>query len=252
VLIAWSGTFACGGGVSVAAAGFGGIPVSAILGITYGFLLQAVGGVEVAGDRLKSSTLLNAGLGGLPALIRPSGISIVLTAAAVGFLSLAMGWVRQRAGEPQSRNGAIWGILRAFVLSNVGPGLIVGISKLGELTGAADFAFGLGLALVGGCAFGWAAGLRSRNARRGLAFGLGYGLITGLLVLLGVQLGETSWRLLLATTTNHILLQGTFFALAYALGERWAGTRGGIVASSAEGIGGYVGFLLSKPWILKP
>ncbi len=79
-----------------------------------------------------------------------------------------------------------------------------------------------------------------------------FGFCFAIGVVLLAVLDSGSWlsissRLLLRTTIYHILLEGSFFALAYVLGERSGGPRGGALASAVEGIGGYTGFLL---WIL--
>jgi hypothetical protein len=246
-IIAETGTIACGTATSFVAASTGGIPISVALGITYAFLLKSEGGVGQAGAILSRGSPVFLGLGGLPAVIYPSLSSVALVAAAVGFLSLAMGWVRHLAGERRRDSRRALGVIMAIAVSAAGPGVILGISKLSGQGRGAEIVFGLGLALVGGTAFGAAAGVRSRRARRGVIFGLCYGLLTSLVALIGDQLADPTWSLLFATTFNHILLQGTFFSLAYVLGERAGGPRGGTVASSVEGIGGYVGFLLSRP-----
>jgi hypothetical protein len=43
----------------------------------------------------------------------------------------------------------------------------------------------------------------------------------------------------------HVLLQGTFFAAAYLLGERLGGRWAGAAASAIEGAAGYSAFLLA-------
>lgn len=244
-LIAWSGTFACGATVSVVAAGVGGIPLSVALGVTYGFLLRSLGSLDQAAAVWTGTSPVVAGLGGLPGLVRPAWFAVALVALAVGLLSLAMGWVRGAAGGPRGIP-RVAGILLAVLVSGLGPGLVFGISALAGGDGASEGPFAVALAVVGGGAFGVAAGLRSGSLRRGVAFGLTFSALVVLLLLSGRVFDQPLARLLVSTTLYHVLLQGTFFALAYVLGERSGGPRGGAAASSIEGIGGYLGFLLVR------
>lgn len=247
ILVALTGTFVCGATVSVVAASLGGIPISIFLGVTNGLLVQSAGGLERAGRMLRGTALVIPGLGGLPALIRPPGLAVTLIASSIGLLSLAMGAVRNLTRPRGEGAWNVRGILRAVVLSGLGPGLILGFSLLGARLGLEKFAFGLGLALFGGIAFGAAVAVRSGKVHEGLFFGFCYASCVLLSAILGPWLtpGLVS-RLLLAATIHHIALQGTFFALAYVLGERSCGPGGGVVASSFEGIAGYTGFLLSR------
>lgn len=248
-LVAFTGTAICSAPVSVLAASLGGIPISVVLGIFSGLLLQAKGGVQQAGGLLADTLPVIPGLGGLSALVQPSGISVVLVATSVVLLSLAMGRVRSIAGQASGPwTGA--GVLKAIGIGMVGamgPGLVFGISSLGSRGRTAELAFALGLAVIGGLAFGAAAGLRARSSRRGVFFGMCYGVLTLLLIALGLKLESTYWRLLLATTTNHILLQGTFFGWTYVAAEKIGGPRSGVIASAVEGVPPYCIFILMRP-----
>lgn len=249
-LVAFTGTLVCSASVSVVAAGLGGIPVSVALGILSGLLLEARGGVDRAGELLAGAHPVISGLGGLAALARPSGISMALVASSIVLLGLAMGHVRSAAGQTSERWSAT-GVLRAIGIGTVGaigPGLVFGLSSLAKHSRAAELAFALGLAVIGGLAFGSAAGIRSASARRGVLFGLCYAVSTLLLISLGFQLESAFWRLLLATTANHILLQGVFFAWTYVVAEKVGGPRSGVIASVAEGVPPYCLFILSRTW----
>jgi hypothetical protein len=249
-LVAFTGTLVCSAPVSVVAAGLGGIPVSVVLGIASGLLLEANGGVKQAGKLLAGKGPVISGLGGLSALVRPSGISVALVAISVVLLSFAMGRVRSIAGQGSARWAAA-SVLKSVgigIIGSMGPGLVYGISSLANQGRAAELAFALGLAVVGGLAFGAAVGIRSRSSRRGLYFGLCYGVFTLVLIALGFQLESPFWRLLLATTTNHILLQGTFFSFTYVVAERIGGPRSGIIASAVEGVPPYCIFILTRAW----
>ncbi len=94
LLVALTGTLVCGSCVSVVAANLGGLPISIFLGITNGLLVQSAGGLENAGERLAGTAPVFPGLGGLPALIRPPSLTVILVAGSIGLLSLAMGRVR--------------------------------------------------------------------------------------------------------------------------------------------------------------
>lgn len=250
-LVAFTGTIVCSASVSVVAASLGGIPVSLVLGITSALLLESKGGVRQAGELLSGAAPVLPGLGGLLALVRPTGISVALVATAVGLLSLAMGWVRSTAGQRWNGAWTATSVAKAIgigIIGAMGPGLVYGISSLGEHGRMAELAFGLGLAVVGGVAFGAAAGIRSGKTRRGVYFGLFYLALTLILILLGFRLESSFWRLLLATTTNHILLQGTFFAFTYVIAEKAGGPRSGVIASVVEGVPPYCIFILTRPW----
>ncbi len=247
-LVALTGTAVCSASVSVVAASVGGLPVSVVIGITSGMLLEARGGVSQAGAVLGGAPII-PGLGGLSALIRPSGISVALTATAVGLLSLAMGRVRAVAAAGQPLATTARGALRAIfigVLGAMGPGLVYGIALLGKQGRTAEIAFGLGLAALGGAAFGSAVRIRTGSSRRGLWFGLSYGVVTLLVIVCGFRLESSLLRLLLATTTNHILLQGTFYAFTYVVGEKAGGPRSGVIASLIEGVPPYCIFVLTR------
>jgi hypothetical protein len=249
-LVALTGTAVCSSSVSVVAASVGGVPVSVVLGITSGVLLQSRGGAGRAGAILGQSPIL-PGLGGLSALIHPSGLSVALTATAVGLLSLAMGRVRAVASEGKMAATSANGALRAIfigVLGAAGPGLVYGLALLGKPGRTAEITFGLGLAAIGGAVFGGAARIRSGSFRRGLWFGLSYAVLALLVIVFGFRLESPLLRLVLATTTNHILLQGTFYAFTYVVAEKAGGPGSGVIASLIEGVPPYCIFVLTRPW----
>jgi hypothetical protein len=246
-LVAFIGTLVCGATVSVVGASLGGIPISILLGVTNGLLVRSAGGLEQAADRLRNVAPVVPGLGGLVALIRPPVSAVILISGSIGLLSVAMGAVRRLRGVGTERDWNLKGLVQAVVLSSMGPGLIAGIGTLGARMGFGEWSFGVGLAFTGGIAFGASIALRSGRRRGALLFGLGYAALVLLSVMMGPRLAlGVAYRLMLATTAHHIVLQGTFFALAYTLGERSSGPRGGALASSVEGIAGYTGFLLSR------
>jgi hypothetical protein len=243
-LIAFFGTCVCGSTVSLLAASVGGIPISGLLGAMYGYLLDAAGGFAGVAARFAGTAPVFVGFGGLPAILRPPVQLVLMTAISIAILSAAMGSARRANGTDGGAHGGVIALAKAILLSGAGPGLIFAINLLVARVISANFGFGIGLASIGGIAFGAAVAVRSRKSRRGLVFGMVYFASMLLLVSFGASLPQASpLRLLLATAAQHICLQGTFFALAYVLGERSGGPRDGVIASTVEGVGGYVAFL---------
>jgi hypothetical protein len=248
VLVAMTGTFVCSASVSVVAAAVGGLPVSVVLGATYGILLQSAGGTDQVAAILGRGPLVVPGLGGLSALVTPPGATVALTAGTLAFLSVAMARLRTLGGQGTGRRRALKGVVGAALVAALGPGLIFGATALASKSAPEAPAFGAALAVIGGSACAVAVRVRSGSGRRALGFGAAYALLACLLVALGLRL-QPAWTLLLASTANHILLQGSFFSLAYVLGEKVAGPQGGLIASLIEGGPPYCAFIVARHWL---
>ncbi len=252
-LVALTGTVVCSASVSLVAAGTGGIPISVVLGASAGLLLQSRGSVARAVTQLDGLPVV-AGMGGMAALLRAPLLSVALTAVAIAVLGLAMGRVRGAGGAAAASAGggktpkAALRALAVAVLGAAGPGLVYGIGLLGRPGRPAATCFAVGLGIVGGTAFGASAAIRTGRVRRGIGFGVAYLVLVCTIVACAYGLVSPLWRLLFATTVNHILLQGTFFAFAYVLAEKLDGPRHGVAASLLEGVPPYCIFILTRPF----
>ena len=87
--------------------------------------------------------------------------------------------------------------------------------------------------------------LRVVSATRVGLFALVF-LVAGSSLVIGALWSPVGWLSLLANSGATGMFHAVFFTLAWLIGYRIAGWRAGVAAAILEGVGGYVGFALSR------
>jgi len=243
--VAWTGGLACGSTVSVAAATVGAVPLTAALTMLSTGLVTAGGGIHGLATRLAATPLRIAALGGLPTLVPAPAWRIALVDAGIILLSLAMAAARRgTATKRAGRRRPLW--ILALLIALSGPGLVAGLSYLFEGLGSSPWQLAAALALIGGMAFAASLALQeARVRRRAASAGTLYAVACLLIPSAMSALHNVPAALLVTVIGVHVVLQGTFFSLAYLLGERLGGVWWGAMVSAVEGVAGYTGFLLA-------
>ena len=250
--VAWTGGVACGSTVSLVAATVGAIPLTTALSILAGVLFEAGGGVGDLLEQLATQPLRDTALGGLPVLAQAPAWGVALVDAGLVVLSFAMAAARRPSIARKKKRKVRFGMIAAALTACAGPGLVAGLSVLLEhrLTGSWPLLVSLGL--VGGTGFFACLALQAAARQRAAVAGGLYAAVCLVLPIILHGLQGTVAALLLVTAGIHVLLQGTFFALSYLLGERLGGVWMGAIVSSLQGAGGYTAFLLAMGAVAWP
>lgn len=247
VCVAWTGGLVCGSTVSVVASTIGAIPLSIALATLDGVLFEAAGRVSGLLTLLPTKPFRYVALGGLPLLARAPVWSVVLVDAGLVLLSFAMAAARRTSRVKRAKKARNLKLMKvvAMVIACAGPGLVAGLSFLLEKRMTGTWPLLVSLGLVGGAAFSACLAIQSAARRRTILAGGLYASMCFLLPLILNGLQGTLGALLLVVVGVHVLLQGTFFALAYLLGENLGGVWMGAIVSSLQGAGGYTAFLIA-------
>jgi hypothetical protein len=249
--VAWTGGLVCGSTVSVFASTIGAIPLTAALAVLNGMAFKEDGGAAGLLAHLTRNPLRVAVLGGFPTLVPAPAWRVALVDIGLILLSFAMAAARRGMEIKRAEKNRLAGIV-AIVTACVGPGLVAGLSYLLEGSLSRSWPLPVSLGLIGGPAFATCLALQSAARRRAVLAGGVYAAVCFLLPLALSGLQGTLAALLLTLVGAHVLLQGTFFALSYLLGERLGGVWAGAAVSSFQGAVGYTLFLISRGAIAWP
>lgn len=247
VAVAAAGTTICGATVSVVAASVGAIPLVTALGLMYGRLLDAGGGAARLLALGPQVPLRQVALGGLPLLVPVSAGAVLFVVT--GIFALSFGMAAARASEPPRRPviRPVAAALVGAVGAGAGPGLVLAGDLLLDGRLPEPWPSLISLGLVGSVALALSLDRPARppsSRRIPLLAAAAYAILVGLLLPPVIELlAGTLPGLIVVSAGVHVLLQGTFFAAAYLVGERLGGRWAGAWASSLEGALGYVGFL---------
>ncbi|HEY0782322.1 MAG TPA: hypothetical protein VGE98_07710, partial [Thermoanaerobaculia bacterium] len=208
-------------------------------------LVAAAGGSQELPAKLAAGPLHMAAMGGLPTLVPAPAWGVALVD--VGIVALSVAMAAARRGGVDRRAFGHWAVrIVALAVALSGAGVVAGLCALFEVLAFGRWQLPAALGLAGGAAFAACLALQGKRLRRrapmaGVLFAASCLLIP--LMMSGLRSAPVAF--VAAVLGVHVLLQGTFFALAYLIGERLGGAWFGALVSAVEGAAGYTGFLLA-------
>ncbi len=250
--LAVAGGAVCAGVLSIRACGAGGVLIGTAFGVVHGLIAAHVGGLGGLANLTVHADVLTRTIGGFVGVAAPQLFGrgwpwriLVLCVPALGIASAAR--LMARPYEAEARPGPLRELQGALLGSLAGSGIFLvmeGTRLLSRFVGmepAFLAAYACLSMIVLLCLF------RLRAASMPLAALLALSYLMAGLLLMGAQWWPPAgWPALLAGSAATAMFQAQFFTLAWLIGYRVGGWRAAVLAACLEGVGGYIGFVLSR------
>jgi hypothetical protein len=249
-----AGGLVCSAVLSIRACGAAGVVLGTAFGVVHGLIVLGNGGISGIATVVARNDAFTRVVGGLVAVDAPRslGSSLSWALVALGLPAIGIACAAKLMARPlEVANEAHPGIWKetmgALLGSSAGAGIFI-LMKSTELLSrlvAGRSAFLIAyvcvilLALI--CLFR----LRVVSATRIAVFALVF-LVAGGSLVVAALWWPVGWPSLLANSGATGMFHAVFFTLAWLIGYRIAGWRAGVAAAILEGVGGYVGFALSR------
>jgi hypothetical protein len=249
-----AGGLVCAAVLSIRACGAAGVVLGTTFGVVHGLIVVSNGGIGGVANRVAHSDAFTRVVGGLVAVDAPRslGSSLVWALVALGIPAIGIAYAAKLMARPlEVANEARPGIWRetmgALLGSSAGVGIFI-LMKSTELLSrlvAGRSAFLIGYVFVNSVALACLFRLRVASTMRAALFALVF-LVSGSSLVIATLWLPVGWPSLLANSGATGMFHAVFFTLAWLIGYRIAGWRAGVAAAILEGVGGYVGFALSR------
>jgi len=238
-----TGAVVCGVTVSQVGATAGVVPLGTIFGVGYALLINKGGGMAPVLARVKETNILTVVLGNVASLVAPSAPIIIAMAFAIFTTSYLMANT-DSSPTASSFKVQLGGAIKGMMIGGLATGLVVGLTQVMTKITSEAVALCLAFGMIGGVAFGIVIWWKTTSWKRGTVFGVFYSLMVCGMIFLAFGMMRGTFGGLVVSSMTHAMFHGTFFVLAYVVAERIAGRWAGCIASTLEGVGGYVGFIV--------
>jgi hypothetical protein len=249
-----AGGLVCSSVLSIRACGAAGVPLGTAFGVVHGLIILGNGGILKVAEIAAGNNAFTRVVGGLVAVDAPRSLgssflwaTVALGLPAIGIASAAklMATPNQVAKEPHPR---FWKeVLGAILGCSVGVSIFL-LMKLTEFLTRfvpGRTAFLIAYSVISLVALFSLFRLRRCSMGRSAAFTMLF-LVAGALLVIAALWLPVGWSSLLANSAATGMFHAVFFTLAWLIGYRFWGWRAGVAAAILEGVGGYVGFALSR------
>jgi len=253
-VLSTAGGLVCSSVLSIRACGAAGVVLGTAFGVVHGLIAFANGGVGSLATAVARGDAFTRIVGGLVAVDAPRSLGASLASAllvlglpAIGIASTARLMAQPLALREPDRHG-VW-----REAAGVGLGSLTGIGvlllmktsqRLGHFVDPRT-AFLMANSLVSLVALSCLFRLRIASMPRIAAFALIYS-IAGTMLAAFALWSPVDWPSLLASSGATGMFHAQFFTLAWVVGYRIGGWRAGVTAATLQGLGGYVGYALSR------
>ena len=252
--LAMAGGVVCASVLSIRACGAAGVLIGTAFGVVHGLIAVHAGGLGGLANLTTHADVLTRTIGGFAGVAAPQLLGrgwpwsiLALGVPALGIASAARMMARPFEAAGEARLGPLRELQGMVLGSLAGSGIFLVMAGTRLLSGfmGMEPAFVVAYAclslIVLLCLF------RLRAASMPLAALLALSYLMAGLLLLGAQWwSPVSWPALLAGSAATAMFQAQFFTLAWLIGYRVGGWRAAVLAACLEGVGGYIGFVLSR------
>jgi hypothetical protein len=249
-----AGGLVCAAVLSIRACGAAGVVLGTAFGVVQGLIAISNGGIGGIANVVARNDAFTRVVGGLVAVDAPRslGSSLSWALVALGLPAISIACAAKLMARPlEVANEAHPGIWKetmgALLGSSAGAGIFI-LMKSTELLSrlfAGRSAFLIAYTFVNVLALVCLFRLRVVSATRIAVFALVF-LVAGGSLVVAALWWPVGWPSLLANSGATGMFHAVFFTLAWLIGYRIAGWRAGVAAAILEGVGGYVGFALSR------
>jgi hypothetical protein len=249
-----AGGLVCAAVLSIRACGAAGVVIGTAFGVVHGLIVVSNGGIGGIAKVVARNDAFTRVVGGLVAVDAPRslGSSLSWALVALGLPAIGIACAAKLMARPlEVANEARPGIWRetmgALLGSSAGVGIFI-LMKSTEMLSrlvAERSAFLIAYVCVNLLALICLFRLRVVSATRIAVFALVF-LVSGSSLVVAALWSPAGWSSLLANSGATGMFHAVFFTLAWLIGYRIAGWRAGVAAAILEGVGGYVGFALSR------
>ena len=256
-LLSVAGGLVCAAVLSIRACGAAGVVLGTAFGVVHGLIVLGNGGIGGIAKVVARSDAFTRIVGGLVAVDAPRslGSSLAWALVALGIPAIGIAYAAKLMARPlevaeatKEVHPGIWReTMGALLGSSAGAGIFV-LMKSTELLSrivAGRSAFLIAYAFVNVLALACLFRLRVASALRVAMFTLVF-WVSGSSLVVAALWSPVGWPSLLANSGATGMFHAVFFTLAWLIGYRIAGWRAGVAAAILEGVGGYVGFALSR------
>ncbi len=253
--LALVGSLPCSYVISPLACGAGAVFIGTAFGVANALACGAAGGLSALPQVMESAPRFNLIVGGIfgatVKIWKPLTPAVVfavvtLTAGGIALAAWLMGQPYVAAGEKRrSVSRRILGVLEGAFLGGIGIGIIFGLTALLSAVLPMHWSVSIPTAVIGSAAMAASVWLRTGNPKKSIAYAGLQCVIIGSLLAIMFGASNGSFRVL-----SNAMLTGyfhaTFFTLAFIIGARRGGAQAGVWAAIVEGVGGYIGFIISQ------
>lgn len=253
-LLSVAGGLVCAAVLSIRACGAAGVVLGTAFGVVHGMIVISNGGIGGIVNRVAHSDAFTRVVGGLVAVDAPRSMGsspawalVALGVPAIGIACAAKLMARPLEVANEAHSGIWKETMGALLGSSAGAGIFI-LMKSTELLSrlvAERSAFLMAYAVVTMLALACLFRLRVASTMRVAVFALVF-LVSGSSLVFAALWSPIGWPSLLANSGATGMFHAVFFTLAWLIGYRIAGWRAGVAAAILEGVGGYMGFALSR------
>ncbi len=256
-LLSVAGGLVCAAVLSIRACGAAGVVLGTAFGVVHGLIVLGNGGIGGIARVVARNDAFTRIVGGLVAVDAPRslGSNLAWALVALGIPAIGIAYAAKLMARPlevaeatKEVHPGIWKeTMGALLGSSAGVGIFV-LMKSTELLSrivAGRSAFLIAYAFVNVLALACLFRLRVTSALRVAMFALIF-LVSGSSLVVAALWSPVGWPSLLANSGATGMFHAVFFTLAWLIGYRIGGWRAGVAAAILEGVGGYVGFALSR------
>jgi hypothetical protein len=249
-----AGGLVCAAVLSIRACGAAGVVLGTAFGVVHGLIVLGNGGIGGIANRVAHSDAFTRVVGGLVVVDAPRSLGsspawalVALGLPAIGIACAAKLMARPLEVANEARPGIWRETMGALLGSSAGVGTFI-LMKSTEMLSrlvAERSAFLIAYVCVNLLGLICLFRLRAVPATRTALFAMVF-LVSGSSLVVAALWSPAGWPSLLANSGATGMFHAVFFTLAWLIGYRVAGWRAGVVAAILEGVGGYVGFALSR------